>query len=148
MGKTYFNTYKNLYCTSVYFEITEYRSEKTDAQGNLYWLQIVSTLSLKEQYSLANTDEYPSDVAIGYTYDRIVKQFERPCAIDFENFTCNVSATFRDESKQSIMAHFPEQPNLYDFYATADPALYMPQILTSENFEILNASGTLYLVKN
>ena len=48
-----------------YFEIKEKRFEQKDAQGKLYGLSIYNNLSLKEEYELANTEEYPTDVSVG-----------------------------------------------------------------------------------
>lgn len=128
-----------------YFEITEERYEQTDAQGNLYQLQISSRLSLKNEYTLAEDDEYPTDVAVGYEYDSSFSGYYKPCTVDFETFTCNGIAWANETNHESKMAHFPQSAWVYDFFASNDPN-YDANIRTVSNFNVLNASGTLYLV--
>ena len=133
-----------------YFEITEVRNEQTDAQGNLKSLNIQNRLSLKEDYKLADRKEYPTDVAVGYEYERHEKQYWVHCTLDFENWTSDASASWRDNTHVSNMAHFPENPAMGSFsmaYLSGSVSDNENAIIyTIENFEILNASGTLYLV--
>lgn len=137
-----------------YFEIVEKRTEKTDAHGtvNFVWLSCVFTL--KEDFKLADGERYPTDVAIGYEYTMKTKEYSLPCTIDFDAWTCDGgSAWARDESHESNMVHFSTSPcNLYSINANYYKASHLvsennaAHISTVENFEILNASGTLYLV--
>ena len=128
-----------------YFEIVEKRNEKTDAQGNMTYLYISNCLALKADYLLADVEEYPMDIAVGFEYDKDVKVYQQPCTLDFENYTCDASANSHENNHMSEMAHFPSQVSLDNIqvnYQDSTSAI----IVTSENFEILNASGTLYLV--
>ena len=129
-----------------YFEIKEDRTEETDAQGELYYLAITRKLSLREGFTLADFDKYPTDVAVGYEYDRKYVQYWKPCTIDFEDFTCNGSAAWRDTPHESKMAHFPKQAWMDTTYASNYAGSDVAIIETIESFEVLNASGTLYLV--
>lgn len=134
-----------------YFEIKENRQEDTDAQGDLIRLFVTRVLSLKEDYSLANRDEYPTDIAVGYEYDRDVKTYGTHCVLDFDSWTCNAAVAWKDQSHCSEMAHFPKSAWMdssqmnYDNNGNAsnnNGAI----IVTVENFKVVNASGTLYLV--
>lgn len=137
-----------------YFEITEKRNEKTDAHGtvNDVWLSCVFTL--KEDFKLVDGERYPTDVAIGYEYTMKTKAYWLPCTIDFDAWTCDGgSAMAGNERHESNMVHFSTSPcNLYHINAMYYKCSYgasendAAQISTVENFEILNASGTLYLV--
>lgn len=133
-----------------YFEIVENRNEQTDAQGNLKSLYVGNNISLKEGYQLAARDEYATDVAVGYEYDRLDTQYWVSCTIDFENWTCSSSSAWRDKTHVSEMVHFPTRSNLYTpfiQYINGDVSKNEgAYIQTVENFEVLNASGTLYLV--
>ncbi len=70
-----------------YFELVENRQEQTDANGNMTRLYITYTLSLKNGYELADQNEYTTDVAIGYEYDKIELHYRNPSFVDFEAFT-------------------------------------------------------------
>ena len=128
-----------------YFEITEQRNEEKDAQGNLISLHINYLLSLREEYTLAKGDEYPTDVVVGYEYDSSFSSYFKPCSVDFDNFTCNGSAWANETNHESKQVRFPQNKWVYDVYATNNPN-YDATIQTVSNFEVLNASGTLYLV--
>lgn len=137
-----------------YFEITEKRNEKTDAQGIVNDVSISCVFTLKENFKLADGEEYPTDVAIGYEYTMKTKAYWLPCTIDFDAWTCDGgSAWARNESHESNMVHFSTSPcYLYHIDARYYKASYgasendAAHISTVENFEVLNASGTLYLV--
>ena len=129
-----------------YFEIVEDKIDKTDAHGELSSRQINRKLALKDDFILAELAEYPTDVAVGFEYDYIQSQYLKPCTIDFDTFTCDSSVTWRDVTHESEMAHFPKQPQMDWAIADRVSGDMNSIILSTENFEILNASGTLYLV--
>lgn len=133
-----------------YFEITEDRHEESDANGDLYSRYITNFLSLKKEYELADREEYPTDVAVGFEYDSKVTVYYSPCTIDFEALTCTKGTVCdRTNSHESKMAHFPQSSLLDQSYAnnpTDKNNNNLAIIQRAENFEILNASGTLYLV--
>lgn len=128
-----------------YFETVEKRSEQADAQGNIYDLTIYRVLSLKEEYKLADQDEYPSDVAVGFEYDLKTKLYWMPVTIDFEAWTCDGSTFDRQNRHESKMARFPSNPFLDSYGGSMAPSSNVAWLESLENFEILNASGTLYL---
>lgn len=130
-----------------YFEITEQRDEQTDAQGSIISVTINRILALKEEFNLADLVQYPTDVAVGYEYDKEEVQYWKPCTIDFDAFTCDGRVAWRfDVSHESKMIHFPQKGNLNSAWADYPAGGDVADITTCENLEILNASGTLYLV--
>lgn len=129
-----------------YFEITEDRQEQVDAQGEMYALTIDRKLALKEGVILADTNEYPTDVAVGYEYDEHQILFWNSCEIDFDTFTSKESLAQQYTTHRSEMKHFPKQSFLTASFANNGGSGGSANIIKSENFEILNASGTLYLV--
>ena len=137
-----------------YFEISENRQEQADAHGNVNDVNISYVLALKEDFKLADGEEYPTDVAVGYEYTMKTKAYWLPCTIDFDAWNCDGgSAWTRNDSHESKMAHFTTYPCfLYNVYAMYYKASYgasendAAHISTVDDFEIVNASGTLYLV--
>lgn len=130
-----------------YFEITEDRTEQTDAMDNLTRVYIQYSLQLKEEYLLAEADKYPTDVAIGYEYDYTETQYYGSCTLDFENWSCDGNAQWPPfGGHESKMLHFPKNRNLYAALMEYFSGMEGGAILVNENFEVLNASGTLYLV--
>lgn len=148
-----------------YFEITEYRSLSADAQRNPTDVSVAYYLTLKEEYELADLDEYRTDVAVGYEFDDIHTSYYYPCTMDFDTLTCSGSEADRYKYHNSLLGYF-RQNEMWIATETlhiAGISLYWESarcksdqsnvnywdtayIDTVENFEILNASGTLYLV--
>ena len=129
-----------------YFEIVEKRNEQTDAMGSLTHVEIQYVLSLKNNLLLAETEMYPTDVAVGYEYDYTETQYYGSCTLDFENWSCDGNAEHPFGGHESKMLHFPKSGYLYYAVIGYFSGIEGGSILVNENFEILNASGTLYLV--
>ncbi len=135
-----------------YFEITEDRLEEKDAEGNLYQVQIQHNLSLKKEYELAEGDEYPTDVAVGYEYDEFQYSFGYPCEIDFDDFSCSEDPVYTYDSHESKTVNFPQTPWMHSNLAQckADQENIgeseTAYIILTDSVEFLNARGKLYLV--
>ncbi len=132
-----------------YFEITEIRNEKTDAAGNIIKLDIQHCLSLKDEYNLSEAEGNPTDIAIGCEYDIDYTNYHVPCTIDFSVLTCTGSVLSHWNKHESVMVHFPESIQL-DYSFAQSPVDQssgnLATIRLIENFNVLNASGTLYLI--
>ena len=134
-----------------YFEITENRVEKRDADGNLYQVSQAYRLSLKEEYAFAKRTEYPTALVVGYEYDSSIDLYERPCVFDFDTLTCDSPVTSQINEHKSGQARLEEADYIFLYTllvsCPTDPeSERMAQIDHSENLEIVNASGTVYLV--
>lgn len=131
-----------------YFEVAENRNEQTDANGKPYSLYVSRYLSLKDNYKLANKEEYPTDVAVGFEYDSKNVAYTKPSSVDFEGFTISGTIVYQDKTHESHMAHYPSNPSLDHIMLASDSKsdLYDAMLTTTSSFKVLNASGTLYLV--
>ena len=131
-----------------YFEIVKDRTEKKDSKGKLYYLFISRRLALKKEYTLAEWEEYPTDVSVGFEYDSKFVCYRKPCTIDFKTFKVTGKVWSQDKTHESQIAHFPFSPLLDCYWADSGPSSKdTPSVVsTSSNFKFLTASGKLYLI--
>lgn len=131
-----------------YFEIVKERTEKKDSKGKLYYLMISRRLALKGEYTLADWEEYPTDVSVGFEYDNKFVCYRKPCTIDYKNFKASGKVWSQDKTHESQIAHFPFSPSLDCNWADSVPGSQnSPSVVsTSSNFKLLTANGKLYLI--
>ena len=131
-----------------YFEIREVPIEQTDAHGNLVYLWIDYLLTLKDGYELADLTKYQTGVAVAYEYDGVSYEYDTPCEIDFEAFTCSRAPSSTSIMYHSETVHYPDSYLHYSKIANnpVDQSNGGAYIFVFENLEFLSADGTLYLV--
>ena len=132
-----------------YFEIVKDRTEKKDSKGKLYYLYVARRLSLKKEYTLADGEDYPTDVTVDFEFDNKFTCYRKPCTIDYKNFKATGKVWSQDQTHESQIAHFPYSPSLDCSWADADPGNKdSPSVVSSSsNFKIISAGGKLCLVE-
>ena len=125
-----------------YFEYKEYPSAvRGEENQNISSVQVSYGLALREGYTAVNSPEYKDTLQVTFTADGVIKTGD--FTVDFD--TLQYSGTEYSVERETVTETLGFWPEGNRTFIWAFGNYSKSNILYLENFQVINATGTVYL---